>query len=474
MYKANPDADLKRALKALQDKQADAAHYLAAYNGELPLRFLAEKLREISKELRVSDVRENWASIVIDACADKITLTGLDVEDETQQDALNDLIAQTELLLEADDAHKHSLIAGQSFIVAWKDEDSNEVDLFYHKAFSCHVFHDADNPNRPIFAAKWWDEASDSEADKYHVYIKLYYADVLVCYKTKATVESLQDVKFDNLVQDDEAKNPFGVIPVFAFQPDRRDIVSDLRDVIPAQNTINMLSVNEVVSSEFNAYGQKYIISNAGNIGSVKSSPRSILDIPAAQEGEQNTEVGEFGATDLSNYGKAIERRIQGIAASTRTPLHYFFASGGTPSGEALIALEAPLNHKAQDRIDRFTVTWKKLAVFLLQLAGTEGVLPKDITPQFKKPETVQPRTYAEIFKMYHDAEIPLEANLRREGMPQEEIDRITEEAAETKRENIANAVASFNAGTDDTTPQPPIGKKKMPPNANGKQDATT
>lgn len=449
----NPELDIRTAIDALQCKQDEIALYLDAYNGKFAPKILSQKLKTVYDDLDVGDVDENWAAVVIDACADKITLEGLSIASERTrsgksasvespaQSALNRAIAQTELLLEADDAHKYALICGQSFIVVWSD-GAGGIELFYHKAHTCHIEYDADNPNRAIYAVKWWFE--DERKEKSHIRIKLYYPNALYTFRSTHAVDSIKNI--GDVERVEEVPNPYGVIPVFAFQPDRRDIVSDLRDVIPIQLSLNLLNVNELATSEFAAYGQKYIISNAEAPIPVVSAPNSILHIPAATDGEQPVSVGEFQASQMAQYGPTIERRIQSLAAITRTPLHYFRAAGGTPSGDALIALEAPLNNKAWDRIDRFRVTWRKLAAFILQILGY-SVQPEDIEPQFARPETIQPSVEAAVYKMWHDAELPTEANLRRANFSDAEIADILAEQKREKEESIANAIAAFNRG---------------------------
>lgn len=439
--------DVADVLLRLQLKQPEFERYYAAYNGDLPLPWIANRLKQIFQGLETHDVRENFASVVIDACSDKITLQGFTVTDKGLQDELDTLIADTELLLEADDAHKHALIPGQSFIIAWRDDDEGEIDVYYHKGYQCEIVYHPGKPNKPLYAAKWWLEDVD-ENGAGDFYIKLYYPDALYCFKNSDKVTGISDIKAKNLEPDEDgtAANPYGIVPVFAFQPDRREVVSDLRDVVPAQNVINMLSVNEVVSAEFSAFPQKYIISNADSIGSARSAPGLILNIPAGDGEGQPTSVGEFSAAQLSNYGGAITRRIEGIAAMTRTPIHYFFKGGSVPSGEALIALEAPLNKKAQDRIDRFSVTWRKLVSFLFKLSGKD-VPPDAITPQFEKPATVQPRTQAEITKMNTDSGMPLSSSLRMQGVQEDEIERIEKDKAEQDKAAIETAMRTFNAG---------------------------
>jgi hypothetical protein len=479
-YTHDVQRDLQRAVFELQAKQGHIAYFMDAYEGKGEVPHLSDRLKSIFKGLKVQDIWMNVCGTVIDACADKITLQGFTVK--SAQETIDKIVAQTELLLEADDAHRHGLITGAAYLIAWRDDDAaaqisaadaaNPIDCYFHEAHQCHLFYDKNKPNEATYGVKWWcgddyEIGAGGEGTEVSstIYFKLYYPDVLLCFKTKDKVAGIQSVKFDALIPADdeehEVLNPYGIVPVFELKPDRRKMRSDLQNVIPLQIVTNINLINETVSGEFNAFKQKYIISNASNISQLKSSPSIILDIPAAQEGEQPTSVGEFDASDLSNYTNAIASKIEAIAAVSRTPIHYFFRSGSVPSGEALIALEAPLNKKAQDRIDRFTVVWKRIASFLLLLSGVQ-VAPEDITPRFAKPETIQPVTRATIIKTLHDAEMPLAANLRMNGIEESEIETIQKEAQAEKEEAISNAMNAFNAGVDsDGNPMRP---NRQPP----------
>jgi hypothetical protein len=473
-YDHDVQRDLERAVLELQLKQGPSSYYLNFYYGHGDLPHLSDRLRNIFQGLKVKDIWMNLCGTVIDACADKITLQGFTVK--SSQDAIDKIVAQTELLLEANDAHKHSLITGASYLIAWRDDaaaqlsaadTANPIDAYYHEAHQAHVFYDKNKPNEATYGVKWWcgDDyelvsSGGSSELRSTIYIKLYYADVLYCYQTPDKVAGIQTVKFDALIlsidEEPQVDNPYGIVPIFEIKPDRRGVRSDLANVIPLQNVANMLLINETVASEFASLPQKYAITNAEIQGMLKSKPGDVMVFPGSQEGEQDTTLGEFSAANLSNYSTAMASKIEAIAAVSRTPIHYFFRSGTVPSGEALIALEAPLNKKAQDRIDRFTVVWKRIASFLLLLSGV-AVAPEDITPRFAKPETIQPVTRATIIKTLHDAEIPLAANLRMNGIEENEIDTIIKEQAKEKEEAIANALTAFNAGADDDgNPLPP------------------
>ena len=128
-------------------------------------------------------------------------------------------------------------------------------------------------------------------------------------------------------------------------------------------------------------------------------------------------------------YLAAIDNLAAAIGIISRTPKHYFYSQGGDPSGEALIALEAPLNKKCTRHIARFTPTWQRAAAFLLKLADKQ-VERTAITPVFEEPETVQPLTRAQVRQFEVTSGIPLTTAVRREGWTQAEIDQMAEDRA--------------------------------------------
>ena len=172
----------------------------------------------------------------------------------------------------------------------------------------------------------------------------------------------------------------------------------------------------------------------------------------------QQTQVGQFDETPLGNYLKAIEDLALAVSTITRTPKHYFFQIGSNLSGEALIAMEAGLNKKAQDRIDRFSPVWANVTRFLLKLDGYEVPVEK-IQPVFDKPETVQPRTQAETRQMNVNAGVPLVTVLRDEGKSEAYIKQMLKDKQddEARRQNsLAQALLEqqrrFSQGGGDST----------------------
>lgn len=436
------DKDLDRAYEALKRKKKLLDHYFAYYDGTAATPIVSERLREVYQNFDFS-VNENWAAVVIDSMADRITLEGVKSADKATQDALDEAISLTELLVEADDAHQAALIAGEAFLILWKEDDEDEVEAYFHDPRMCHVFYDEAKPNRATYAAKWWE---DDEA----CHIKLYYPDRIAHFSANRTASG-EFADSEVFAKQSDEDNPYGVIPVFHLRPRRRATVSELRNIIPVQDGINLMLTNMFVTGEFAAAPLKYVISNAEGLEDLVNAPNRIWTIPASGglDTAGATQVGQFGAADLGNYLKAVEHSINALSSITRTPKHYFELGQNAPSGEALKVMEAPLVKKCRERIARFAPTWRRLFVFLLKLRGHE-VKESDIQLVWANPETVQPLQEAQTEKARVDAVtakkelgISLRQALREIGYTDEQIDTMDDE----KSEEIPSPEAEGKAG---------------------------
>lgn len=199
-----------------------------------------------------------------------------------------------------------------------------------------------------------------------------------------------------------------------------------------------------MISSEFAAMRQRYIISNTDVEGLLKNAPNVIWDLPAGDGEGQDTEVGELEQYDPGVYLDPVDREVAAMGSITATPQHFFFKSGSSNiSGEALIALESPLNAKAQRRVDLFSPVWAETASFLLLLNGVD-IAKEKILPVFNKVATVQPRTEAEIREINTRSGIPIEVSLAWEGRTETEIEKLKEVRAAARAEEAVGLGAAL------------------------------
>lgn len=431
-------SDLEMAVKTLAAKKQKYDEFWDYYDGDQDLVFNATKLREIFSGI---DARftENWCGVVIDSALDRLTLERFNVaNDKKNTERLNQLFTGTELSLDADDAHLAALVTGEAFIVAWREE-GGEVEAHYNDPRTCHIFYEPDDPRQKRFAVKWWTNGG-------YRYVNLYYPDQIEYYRSRNEVmdgENMSDESFMEI--EGPATNPYGVIPVFHLRRERRKIRSELANVKEPQDSLNKLVSDMMVSAEFGAFRQRYAISQDNIKGKLKNAPNEIWTIPAGDGEGQQTTVGEFSATALDNYLKAIDQRANTIAVISRTPKHYFFSQSGDPSGESLIVQEGPLNKKVKRYISRFSATWQSVAQFLLLLDGVT-VERSAIEPMFALPETIQPMTQATIRQTNVGAGMPLITVLKMEGWSEQDIEEMLKDAermAASQQAGIGAAVLS-------------------------------
>jgi len=457
-----PASDLKTIYDAICNKAPKYAKLEGYYLGNQPTVYLTARLREIFRNVDIQ-FTENWCAIIIDACAERISLTGFDIKDKKANDLLAAAWERNHLTTESEDIHVTSLVDGEGYVIVWPDEDNNSLaEVYYNSPSMVHAVYSNDRPRKIAYAGKMFN------GDDKRARITLYYPDRLEYYVAEKNLTNVSSasafVPDVSVSADGKATNPYGKVPVFHFKVSRT-LQSDLANAIPLQNGVNKLLADMMVAAEYGAFSQRWIISNA-DTKDLKNAPDMIWNIPAGDGVGQQASVGQFQPTDLKNYLDAVDRISTAIGVITRTPKHYFFTQGGDPSGEALIALEAPLNKKASDRIARFSTVWKELAAFICQIEGVT-VDPTDIEPAFDDPETVQPMTMATITKTRVDSTVPLKTALRWEGKTDAEIEQMQTDQAEAKAasqasmanalleaERRARAAETANPTTPGTNPQ--------------------
>lgn len=426
---------VKLAFNTITKKRVVYDNLFAYYKGEQPLRYSTERLAKAFDKIGVY-FAENWISVIVDAVLDRISLKGFSFETDTQnKEIFNELWNDLDLELVAEDVHEAATITGEGYVIAWKeDTDDGEVtDVYFNDPRMCHVFYDPDRPRVKLFAAKMW-----TGTDSYPRMI-LYYPDRLEHYisSSKNTsdlqITTANSYRLEPLgsLQNGIEPNDTGKIPVFHFRSGR---VSGKREVdrttISMQDAINKLFADMMASSEFSTWVQRVIISQA-DPGDLENGAGVNWWIPAGDGKGQAASVSELGHKDLSNFMDTMERLSQRLLIISRTPKHYAYQVGAVPSGDALLAMEAPLVKKVTKRISGYEPEWKALASFLLELEG-QTVPQKDIIAVWAPVTSIQPLASSQTTKTEVEAGIPLKVSLKRQGWKKDELDELE---AELKKE---------------------------------------
>lgn len=432
--------DLEIAYAGLAGKQERYDLLWRYYDGDHPLVYNASKLREIFADIDAT-FNENWSAVVVNAVLDRIGIERFQVGDgrnDAANDALMVLWRDTGLDLDAFDAHLCALVTGEAFIVCGENE-AGRPEAYFNDSRLCHMVYDEANPHERRFAAKWWEETVDTSVV---THLTLYYPDRFEYYQTPHKREEISNGKVFLPSDPPTAPNPYGEIPVFHLRRERRAIVSELADVIAPQAQLNKILADMMIAAEFGAYKQRYIISQMATGTKLRNAPNEIWDLPASDGEGQPTTVGEFSATELSNYLAAIERSANVIATISGIPKTLLFETGDIPSGASLRALEAPLVRKAERYAGRWETTWRRVLRWLMRFAGLGDVPETDIDIVWAEAATTQPETNAATIKTLVEAGVPLRTALRRQGWSDAELDMLERDQAEEQaaQASIANA----------------------------------
>jgi hypothetical protein len=385
---------------------------------------------------------------VVDSLLDRVQLTGFryvkavrDAKGSTAKDpvqaALDEWWDSQDMAADSEEIAKAVSVCAEGFLIAEKDADGRPR-TFENQPHLCAAIYSEDNPKQMAFAAKWWEEDGAT-------LLNLYYSDRIEHYGANQKRSEITGATAFAPVGDNPSEaNSLGGIPVFHYRVDRRG-KGRLTDVIPLNNALNKLFADMMVAAEYGAFKQRYVIGDVDfKESGLKNAPNEIWPIPAGDGEGQATSVGQFEATDLTNFISGLDHIASRIAILTHTPKHYLLQQGDM-SGEALIASEAPLTKEAKKYCARLEVTWKHAAAFVMSLAG-HNVSPNDIECVWEDEHTVQPYTEALIHKTNADAGIPIVTQLRREGWSEDELAQMQKDMDEAQAAQTTLADVALNA----------------------------
>ena len=428
------DLWLQWAIKSLTEAQEDYERFEDYYLGDHDLEFATDRWKDVFGTV-FEEFSDNWCQVVVDSVVHRMEIDGWKSEDDDAAAKLaEDIWDRNSLEVEEDDLHTQTLVKGDGFLICQENPDlTGEAQVFYNDAIDISVQYDSSNRRKIIRAAKRY---TDTDGNRWLI---IYYPEKtekwLIPSKTPsmqilAVAEALEVLPSGWTLQD-TIPNPYDVVPVFHFK--NRALgsthgISELKNVIPMQNSVNKLLMDLMVGSEFGHYRQKYIAGGGHPKDGWKAGAMRLWATT-----DPSAKFGEFGQIDLEPLVKAIDLVVGHIAKTTSTPLHYLRSSGDMPSGEALKTAESGLVKKCIARQKQWGAAWSQAMSYAIQLET--GKLPKSpVKPVWQSPETRHVLEQAQTAQLKSVLGIPLEVLWSEHfGYSEEEID-------DFKKKNLALA----------------------------------
>lgn len=339
------------------------------YNGDHPLPSPPKRLSptafEEARRQYMSLMRmgvTNWVKLVADAPSERLEVVDIRSIAESgrrTKDKLGwelwqefDLDAQSILV------HDNALQSSTSFVMV---DPGNGVISCEHSGQMIAAY--APGSHRDVVAAlKMWDEDDGSWM------ATLILPDAVHKWAGKSHMGPWAE-------RGDATPNDMGVVPVVEFAANRSlrpspfgGGVGEFETVLPIQDRINKTIFDRLVTAEFQAFRQRYIVGWTPEHDDDTGLPK-----PAAVQAAWNSmlwtfdadpadvRVGEFGQADFSDFIKAVESDVNAMAAISKTPPHYLLGAMVNISGDALTAAESGLASKTRKHARNFGDCWERV-----------------------------------------------------------------------------------------------------------------
>jgi hypothetical protein len=449
--------DIYRAMGTLADRRPVYTNADAYYQGDQAEVFAHAKWSNMFRKNGTYVL--NYCKTIVDTVLDRLDIATIEATTKAATKVVGEIFEQNELAIDAREIHRRALVFGECYAMVWPDADG-VLTITYNSPMTTTMVYDEENPRIKKYAAKVWEQRD--AFDSVVTYMNLYYADRIEKYKRAGEVATHAGSGDYNGwgAPYEVVENPFGAVPVFHFRTHRPFGTPEHAGAIGAQDAINKLVNNHMLTVDYQGAPQRYALSSGNNSSELSDfdedeTIRENLDSLQAGPGELwylngITQVGQFNPANPTVFTGPILEYIKYMASLTGTPMHYFQAGTVYGSGEALRSAEAPLTKKVADRQTSFGQTWRELFKFALKIEGFDV----DVQVHWKSSESLDSTDAWNIAAVKRNLGIPLETVLRELGYDAEIAKQLAEAAQEEK--DAKNPALNGQIGTapeDSNTP---------------------
>lgn len=464
----SPLEDLNRLYGKLKRRASTAETWSKYYDGEVPLKFASPEFRAQMGNL-FDGFSDNWCQVVPDATVERLVPVAFRLNDGSLDSNAWDAWRRNECDVEVGLAFLEALIAGRSYGLVWKPDGVN-TEITFHDVRQAIVEYVPGKRRVRRAGLLIWRDGDQERAS-------LFYPDAVFLWVRKT--DTAFGYALDSgagWVSAGTLPNPLKVVPLVALENRARlrgKPTSEIASVAPLQDAVNTLWAHLMTAADERALPARAVLG-------MDRPTKEILDDDGEVIGEEDlpidkfrrnrllwleregASIAEFSGADLNNYTQVIEVAVRHIAAQTRTPPSYLTGEMVNISADALVASEAGLVAKVQERQRYFGASLRELMRLEALAAGdtarAEALAMGSVV--WRDAQFRSEAQYADALTKYKAINVPDEALWER--MPDttpEEIERWktmrTDQAAAIVGGNIAGL---FGAKPDtDETGQPEL-----------------
>lgn len=423
--------------------------------------------REIAEWMK--DARTNWTSLVLNSPRERLGIDGfrfggVDGGSVKADDDANRIWRENGMRAESGLVHHGALSQRRAFVLVERG-DSGRPLLTHETARQVAVEHAQGSRRQLAAGLKLWrdDWTGNTRAT-------LWTPDRIFDFVTKsetptfsgraATLRGWDALTLPN-APDGERPNSLGTVPLVPFI-NRRVVrpggFAEHEDIISVQNRINLSLIMLVAAMKYGAFRQRWAAGlevDEDPVTGQKIQPFQLDIRKLWTTADPEVRFGEFSATDLVPYVRAVESAVQDLAALSRTPPHYIIGAVVNVSGDALKAAETGLVAKVEDHQTDFGESWEDVMRLSFRVSGDESkATAYDLETVWRDPES---RTVSELA----DAAVKKQAA----GVPwRQRMEDMGYTPAQISRMEIDRAADALNAPEPTPAPALPFPTRQRDP----------
>ena len=416
----------------------------AYYTGDHPLPDAPNGARsEFLRLMRLA--RSNWCELIVDAVSERLEVVGVRFGNDPgadldvwrtiwQPNNLDELHGQV---------HTEALVGGAAAVMVWPSRSGNaRPDITVEHPGQVYVELSGGDPRRRRAAIKAWREDGDDYAVVMTAAGEVEPDSPAMVYKWLRLEGTAVWEPFAGPGDPGPSfEHPLGTVSVIPFANKRRLVgpgISELAGgITDIQDRINETLFSRLTAQRFAAFRQRWVTGMDIPVDPETGKPiepfKAAVDRLWMAE-DDAVKFGEFAATDLVPFIKAVESDIQHLAAISRTPPHYLLGqSGAFPSGESLKATETGLVAKVKARALVFGGAWEEVVRLGLAAMSDARAADDSLEIIWRDPESKGTGELVDALVKLGTLGVPNEALWQMYGASPQEVNRWRAVAARTQ-----------------------------------------
>ena len=347
----------------------------------LPRAIVTAKVTNAYRML-MAFAQTNYGRLVIKAATSRMQVGGIQTGDRDVDDALWRIWQANHMDGESRRGHDVLLTHGRVFAVVWpRDGDiANGPQITLEQPDTVLVrYREGSRYDRVSAVRRWVDSANIPHAT-------LYRPDALYKFSGPKNASGQSGTQWTPRAEAGEEwplPNPFDVVNVVEIAANRElrngeygRARGDFEGSIGLLDRINVLEFLRLVIAFTAGFPIRVVIGDKilrDDDGEMIAPFKLAADLVAQLE-NPNAKIAELKAADIESFGKAIDHDVETLAGITQTPGYYLRSVPiQNVSADAIIASDAPLNARVEDRKPEVAEGWEET----LRVAGL--MLPEPV-----------------------------------------------------------------------------------------------